>query len=113
MKYRVTEEHSYGEKAVKLYRTEAPTMEAEYALLMLERCGLVAADMDGEDSAGRQKIKMFPVKDTVERAFDLAQEAFRVARSRGLMAQLPDLNEVNADVDARRAAKQAKEDAKA
>ena len=107
MKYRISDRLEY-EKEVKLYYTEAPNQECQFALQMLERFGLIAARPDGEDTAGRQKGELLPVADTVARAFDLAEEAFRVARARGLMLTLPDLNDVNAEKDAERAARDAK-----
>lgn len=108
MKYRITTEHNYGDKKVTLYRTETPTMEGEFGMQLVSHFGLIAGDWDGEDSAGRAKARLLTPTEAVARAFDLAAEAFRVMRERGMLVQLPDLNEVNADVDAERAAKDEK-----
>ncbi len=103
MKVRITDEHNYGDKKVSLYVTEVPNKEAEFALELLCRFGLIAGTPDGEDSTGRQKAALLPVAETVTRCFDLAHEAYRMARERGLMVTLPDVNEINADKDAERA----------
>jgi hypothetical protein len=113
MKTRICSEHSYGDKQVKVYDTEMPNQEARFAFEMLGRFGLIAGMPDGEDSTGRQKAALLPVEETVARVFDLAHEAFRVARERGLMVALPDLNEINAEADAERAAKDEKKREKA
>jgi hypothetical protein len=109
LKFRITEEHDYGSKKVQMYRTEVPNEEAEYAMQLLEKFALIAGAPDGEDSAGRQRGKLVAVDATVARAFDIAREAYRVARERCLMVQLPDLSEINAEADAKRAKKKEKE----
>lgn len=108
MKVRITEEHNYGDKKVVMFHTEAPNYEGQLALELLNRFGLIAAEPDGEDSGGRQKQKLLPVETAVARCFDLAHEAVRVLHERGLMVALPDLNEINAQEDSKRAAKKEK-----
>lgn len=105
MSYRITDEHNYGDRKVVAFATEMPDQEATYAFALLERWGVVAAKPDGEDSAGRQQLGVLSVEETVVRAFDVSREAFRLARERGLMLKVPDLNELNAEKDAERAAK--------
>lgn len=112
MNYRITDELSYDRKVV-MYRTEMPNYEAEYALQLLERWAIVAGKPDGEDSAGRQRLALPEISELVARAFDVSQEAFRVARERGLMLALPDLNWINAEKDAERAEKAEAKKAKA
>lgn len=108
MKYRITEEHDYGSRVVKMYRTEMPSFEAELAFILLEKWGPVCAMPDGEDSAGRAKVRGMTPAETVQHAFDIASEAMRTAHARGLMVAIPDLNEINAEVDAKREAKREK-----
>lgn len=103
MKVRLTEKDYMGETGVMVYATEEPNEEAAMAFKILDHFALIAALPDGEDSAGRAKLALISPQEAVRRAFDLAQEAFRVARERGLMVQLPDLNEINAEHDANRA----------
>ena len=97
MRVRITD--GYREKQVLFYSTETPNEEAKFAFELLGRFGLIAAGLAGEDSAGRARLDLLPVHETVERCFDLAAEAFRLARARGLMVEIPDLNEVNATED--------------
>lgn len=109
MKVRICSEHDYGSKQVKVFQTEMPNAEAQFAMALVERFGLIAAEPDGEDSSGRQKGQVMPVAAVVARAFDLAQASFDAARERGWMVTLPDLNEINAESDKKRAAKEARE----
>ena len=102
MKFRITDAHDYDDKKVVLFQTESPTQEGSFALQLVERFGLIAGQPDGEDTAGRAKARMLTPVETVARAFDLAAESFRVMRERGMLVQLPDLNEINAEQDAER-----------
>jgi hypothetical protein len=110
MKTRITSESGYGDKKVTIYQTEVPNAEAQFAMALVERFGLVAGAPDGEDSTGRQKLQVLPVAEVVARAFDLSRATFDAAREAGWMVQVPDLNDINADVDADRAAKAKKRD---
>jgi len=103
MKYRVSKKdiYEFKEKHVTVYRTEQLQPIAEAAFIFLEKWGMVQASDAGEDSAGRAKTSLMSSVETVRRAFDIAEEAYRVARERGLLLQLPDLNEINAEVDAK------------
>ena len=111
MKFRITDESRYGDKQVQIYETEIPNAQGRFALDLVERFGLIVAQPDGEDSAGRQKAMLLPVGDVVARAFAIADEAFLALREHGLMVAVPDLNEVNAEADAKREAKRKKESA--
>lgn len=113
MKVRITDEHNYGDKKVVMFHTEAPNYEGQLALELLNRFGLIAGAPDGEDSGGRQKSKLLPVDETVARCFELAREAMRMLRERGLMVALPDLNIINAKKDAESTAKEDANKAKA
>lgn len=101
MKVRISE--AYGAKEVHLYRTEQLDDVASLAIHFLARWSLVAAVEDGEDSAGRQKLRLPSADEVVTRAFDIAEKSFQVARARGHMVTLPDLNEINAENDRLRA----------
>lgn len=106
---RITDEHNYGDRKAVLHFLQAPNQEANFALQILERFALIAGTDGGEDSAGRSKPKALPVQETVARAFDIAAEAFAVMRARGMLIELPDPNAVNAEQDAKRAAKRERE----
>lgn len=108
MNFRICDEHSYGERTVKVYDTEVPTLEARLAINLIERWGAVSATPDGEDSAGRQAARLLTPVEVVTRAFEIASAAMDEIEARGLMLKLPDLNEINAERDAEAAKKRAR-----
>lgn len=101
MKVRI--EHGYEGKDVRLYKTEVFDEVAGFASALIERWGLVAAMPDGEDSSGRARLRLPTTDELVKRAFDIAEATFAEAAARSHVIPLPDLNEINADIDARRA----------
>ncbi len=89
----------YDDNSV-IHRAETVTCEAAYAMAMIERWGLVMGATDGEDSAGRQQLKLMTVDELVTRAFDVSIAAFTMARERGLMVSTPlPLREVDTDCE--------------
>lgn len=103
-KTRITTKHgAYDDKEVLLFHTEHPDVVASFAMNIIEKHAMVAADGDGEDSSGRAKLRLQTPEELVERSFRIAELTMEKARSTGHMVALPDLNEINADVDAKRA----------
>lgn len=86
-------------KTISVFGLEHPTQEASLAFALIERWGMVACAADGESSDGRQKLRLMNPTELVDRAFSVAALTFERARDNGLMIDLPDLNEVNKDVD--------------
>ena len=109
MNFRITDEHRYSEKAVAVFKTQVMTEEGELALDLLRQWGPVVGHPDGEDSAGNSRIRPMTPEETATRAFDIAAQAMKIAAERGLIVHLPDLNEINADIDAKRKAKETDE----
>lgn len=105
MPYRVRNREQLWEKEVLVYDTEVPTSEGRFAFCLIERWGMISSIEDGEDRIGRQKGRLLPVEEVVDRAFDMAHVAFREARFRRLMEELPDLNRINAEEDEKRKAR--------
>lgn len=100
MKVRI-KESLYGEdKQVLFFEEFQLNMEARLAVALLERWGPVVGAPDGEDSAGRMKVRPMTPRETVAQAFDIAEEAMRAAAERGLLVESPDLNLINAEADA-------------
>ena len=93
--------NKYRNRVTELVRheTELPTMEAALAFYLLEKWGMVTAADAGEDSGGRQKIKLLPVKETVKRAFDMAEMAYEEMRKRKLFVALPDVETIYKESD--------------
>lgn len=109
MNFRITDEHRFGEKTVVVFKKQVMTHEGELALDLLRQWGPVVGHPDGEDSAGRAKIRAMTAEETTTRAFDIAAQAMKIAADRGLIVYLPDLNEINAEIDAKRKAKESAE----
>ena len=95
MRYRIAGVHNYGERQVETYSIEKPHEEASLAFIFLEKWGMVSGAPDGEDSTGRQQSRLLTPHEVVKRGFDIAALAMKEARDRGLMLEVPDLDEVN------------------
>jgi hypothetical protein len=70
---RVAKTERYG---VTISDTQVPHPVAQFAMVLIERWGMVQGESDGEDSAGRAKIKLMNEQDVVARACKTAQIAF-------------------------------------
>jgi hypothetical protein len=67
---------------------------AGFALQCLERWGMVAGATDGEDSAGRAKLRSMAPDEMVERACDVADKAYAAFEARGWTLTLPSAEEL-------------------
>jgi len=83
-------------KNVQVHETEIPNWEARLATALIERWGVVVADNDGEDAAGRSKLRLLSPQETVGRACDIAAAAVEQFRTRGWVVNLPTLAEIAA-----------------
>lgn len=111
-KVRIRPQFRGDQKDVVVYSVEHADQTAVFAMQLLEKWGLVAAIPDGEDSAGRAKLRLPTVNEIVTRAFDIAEVSMSEARMRDLMVNVPDLNEINKESDDAEAAKEAAREAK-
>ena len=82
----------YGEKLIMLHQTELLEDEAKLAMAMIEKWGMVATVEDGEDTTGRQKLRMLTPAELAERAFETAKIAMTYARKNGLVHTSVDLD---------------------
>ena len=104
LKTRIQSKHTaYDDKDVLLFHTEHPDTVASFAMALIEKHAMIAANGDGEDSSGRAKLRLQTPEELVERSFRIAELTMEKARSTGHMVALPDLTEINADIDAKRA----------
>jgi len=98
----MTDKAIVGEKfkmrnEVTIYQTEHAQFEARIATEFAQHYGMIAAIQDGEDSAGRQKLRLLTPSEVAERSIDTARLLVEGFRKQGWMLQVPDLAEVNKD----------------
>jgi len=70
--YAPKDEWDENRRNVKVWNREHPEIEAKIAFSLVERWGLVAGVPDGEDSAGRQKLRLATNQELVDRACNVA-----------------------------------------
>ncbi len=73
-----------------LHNRKIPDARAVFAMQVIERWGMVAAIEDGEDSAGRQKLRLATISELVERAVQVSAAAFELFESRAWIVDTPD-----------------------
>ncbi|HHJ80712.1 MAG TPA: hypothetical protein ENJ65_03670 [Candidatus Tenderia electrophaga] len=97
---RVIKRHDVDRNALDIHDTELLNKQAAFMLQFIERWGMVAATEHGEDSAGRSKLRLLTPAELVDRAAVTAELAFAEMRRRGLIVDLPCLDEIhNADIE--------------
>lgn len=70
--------------------TEGITSEGALATEFVGRWGMVAATLDGEDSAGRAKLRLLTPEELVERALATSTLLYAELRIRGYLVPIPD-----------------------
>lgn len=88
-----SEEYKYDLARVVIHDDELIQPEACLAMDLIQKWGLVAAIPDGEDSAGRTKLRLQTPEELVPRAFATSKLAFDEARKRGLVVKVGPLPE--------------------
>lgn len=75
----------YGDPQTRIliHQRLQPDPRATFAMALLERWGMVTASPDGEDSAGRQKIRSRDADETVKLACEISDRAFAAFADRG------------------------------
>ena len=81
--------YDVSETTVVGYERLHPDWRARLATLLIERWGIVAGDVDGEDSAGRSKLRLLTTDELVTRACDTAGAAIMEFQKRGWVVELP------------------------
>ena len=76
-----------------IYRTRAMSTEAEIAISLACRWGMVAAIPNGEDAQGRQKVRLLEPDEIVERACTTAAALMNEFQQRGWILEIPSLPE--------------------
>ena len=81
---------SYKDDAeVSINDTDYLGVKARIVVELVSRWGIVAAIPDGEDSAGRQRLRMMTPGELVDRSMDIADKMFGELELRDWMIQLP------------------------
>lgn len=88
MEARRTESYRGG-KSVTIEKTEMFGIVAIMAASFAERWGMVAGEPDGEDSAGRAKLKLSTPEQVVERACEMAELLYQEFHERDWMVKIP------------------------
>lgn len=70
----------------------APNDKIKFAEDMIQRWGMVAGIPYGEDSTGRQKLRMLEPDELVKRACDTAEKAYEAFKERGWLQEMPDVD---------------------
>lgn len=81
-----------GEPAgVALHKPRLRIDEANFAMALVERWGIVAARPDGEDTAGRQQLRDMKPTELAKEACDIAEATFTEFHERGWFVELPNI----------------------
>ncbi len=83
-----------------IHETEHPNFEARLAVNLLEKWGMVAAEPDGEDSAGRAKLRLSNPQELAARA--VASEIAAELRKRRWFVPVPTWAEMEAEIKKRK-----------
>src|SRR5687767_8846104 len=78
-----------GGTDVAICRTEVPNEQGELARDLISRFAIIAATPDGEDSSGRQKLRLMTEEECVDRAVHIAALAWEEFRERGWIVDIP------------------------
>ncbi len=85
------ERQGYQNTEVTVYETRMPTDVGKFAAHLAQHFSIVAAQPDGEDTSGRQRLTLMHPADVAKRACDVAQAMWRELADRGWFLDLPDL----------------------
>ena len=80
--------HKYDDSYV-INHTRIPGVRAQYAMDLAKHIGIAFAAPDGEDSSGRQKMKVLTPDEVARRACEISDSIFAIFDSRGWILDLP------------------------
>lgn len=79
-------------------RRSPPSFEASLEVKLLEKWGLVAVESDGEDSAGRAKLRFSTPQELAAQACNVALEIVAEIRKRGWFVPIPTWAEMETEI---------------
>lgn len=80
-------DNKWGESHGKY--TAIPNFAGDLAIKLAGNMAMVMGDVDGEDKAGRQKLKLMDPLAVAQRACDIAQKLTEVMDRRGMFVDVP------------------------
>ena len=80
----------YGEVKILSHPKEWLDARARTAIQLAERWALVACETDGEDSAGRQKVRRLTPEELADQACHTVEAIFSQFKTRGWLLEIPD-----------------------
>ncbi len=97
--YDVVQEDPYrnDRSEVIIHSRVIPSPRAKFAMDLMEKHATVAAAPDGEDSAGRQTLRLQTSEEVVDRCCDISERAFAEFERRGWVLTLPTWRSVQGD----------------
>ena len=99
VQYKIGNRYSNNRNEVMLHETEELSIEAKFTWDLVKQLGIVACVFDGEDTSGRQKLRLLEPSEVVDRATEIARLTFDSFRSKGWVTNLPDVSEIWPDVE--------------
>ncbi len=94
---RVVDRFRNERRGVVVYDDDVMNGEARLAVTILGTIALAAAEPDGEDGMGRQKLKLLTPEAAAQRACNLAEQMFAEFRTRGWVIKGPSAEEYFGD----------------
>ena len=79
-----------GNTEVLLVETRVPIQVANFAKEISKHLAIAAAHPDGEDSAGRQRMRLLTPVEAAARSCDIAEAVYREFDQRGWMLDIPE-----------------------
>ena len=93
------------EPVIRSHETIHMDVHARCVMSLIEKWGMVQGVDGGEDSAGRSKINLATVEETVSRAVHMVDMAFVAMREKGWVIDSPSYSQITADVEEKKAAR--------
>lgn len=100
----VVNQYQVDNPKLVIHDTEAPTFEGRLAIVLVEKWGMVAGVDDGEDKAGRSKLRLMAPDEVVKRACTTSALLAAALREKGWMTALPawgDMEQIVKDAKAK------------
>ena len=86
----VVKKDMYGDVQMMVLEKKHNNQKARFAMALMEKWGMVTGEVDGEDSAGRQKARRMTPDEVATYACDLAAAAFGHFEERGWLLDTSD-----------------------